>query len=86
MAEGTSGWYWMEAAKDTEAACCHFSGDKYIVGWVKVVFPGAMKLGAVAKPFPQGNSQFPSEWVAPELLGFSPGRLCLGTGWPRLVE
>jgi hypothetical protein len=69
-----------------EAACCHLSRNKHIVGWIQVVFPGAAKLGAVVKPISKGNSQFPGDWVAPELLGFLPGRPCLGTGWPRLSD
>jgi hypothetical protein len=72
---------------DMEAACCHLGGDQHIVGWIQVVFPGTAKLGAVMKPFSQGNSQFPGHWIAPpELLRFTPGRPCLGAGWSWLAD
>jgi hypothetical protein len=86
MAEGKSGQCWVEEVNG-HGGCLLSSKWKYhIVGWIQVVFPGVAKMGAVVKLFSQGNSQFPGEWVAPELLGFPPGHPCLGTGWPRLSD
>jgi hypothetical protein len=74
MAEGKSDQCWMKEANGMEAACCHLSGDKHIVGWVQVVFPAAAKLGAVMKPFSQVNSQFPGYVLVQVGLGWRTGR------------